>query len=197
MVGGFSQVPDWRWYIHLGEKTIFMKGSIPTCLKRMTIAHFSQALWEETLENIGISKYTAFPVLANIDDLTVIKIVEELGYILDISPEQLADKFGDYWVNIYSQEAYSRYYFKYQRAMDFLLGMDDLHKQITQQIKNAQPPRFSYQFEADNVMIMEYKSHRNLIDLMIGLIKGVGKYYHEELQITKLSANKVRIIFPY
>ena len=163
----------------------------------MTIAHFSQALWEETLENIGISKYTAFPVLANIDDLTVIKIVRELGYILDISPDQLADKFGDYWVNIYSQEAYSRYYFKYQRAMNFLLGMDELHQQITQQIKNAQPPRFSYQFEADNVMIMEYKSHRNLIDLMVGLIKGVGKYYHEELQITKLSANKVRIIFPY
>ena len=173
-----------------------MKGSIPTCLKRMTIAHFSQALWEETLENIGISKYTAFPVLANIDDLTVIKIVEELSYILEISPEQLADKFGDYWVNIYSQEAYSRYYLKYQRAMDFLLGMDELHKQVTQQINNAQPPRFGYQLEADNIMIMEYKSQRNLIDLMIGLIKGVGKYYHEKLAITKLTANEVRIVFP-
>lgn len=43
---------------------------------------------------------------------------------------------------------------------------------------------------------MEYKSHRNLIDFMIGLIKGVGKYYHEELQITKLAANRVRIVFP-
>ena len=163
----------------------------------MTIAYFGQALWEETLENIGISKYTAFPVLADIDDLMVIKIVEELGHILDISSEQLADKFGDYWVNIYSQEAYSRYYFKYQCAMDFLLGMDKLHQQVTQQIKNAHPPRFGYQFAADNIMIMEYKSHRNLIDLMIGLIKGVGKYYHEELQITKLTANSVRIVFPY
>lgn len=173
-----------------------MKGSIPTCLKRMTVAHFGKEPWEETLENIGISKYTVFPVIANIDDVTVIKTIEELGHVLALSPTQLADKFGDYWVNTYSQEAYSRYYSKYQGAMDFLLGMDELHQQITYQISNAQPPRFSYQVEADNIMIMEYKSHRNLIDLMIGLIKGVGKYYHEELQVTQLTANKVRIIFP-
>lgn len=178
-------------------KLILMKGSIPTCLKRMTVAHFGKESWEETLENIGISKYTVFPVIDNIDDLTVIKIIKELCQVLAISPTQLADRFGDYWVNTYSQEAYSRYYSKYQCAMDFLLGMDELHQQITYQIKNAQPPRFSYQVEADNIMIMEYKSHRNLIDLMIGLIKGVGKYYHEELQVTQLAENKVRIIFPY
>lgn len=174
-----------------------MKGSIPTCLKRMTVAHFGKEPWEETLENIGISKYAVFPVIENIDDLTVIKIIEKLCQVLAISPSQLADKFGDYWVNTYSQEAYFRYYSKYQCAMDFLLGMDELHQQITYQIKNAQPPRFSYQVEADNIMIMKYKSYRNLINLMIGLIKGVGKYYHEELQVTQLAENKVRIVFPY
>lgn len=138
-------MPDWWRYIHsFIEKAIFMKGSIPTCLKKMTIAHFGKERWEKTLENIGISKYTVFPVMEDIDDLTVLKIVEELCQTLAISLSQLADEFGDYWVNVYSQEAYSRYYFKYQGAMEFLLGMDELHKQVTQQIINAQPPKFSY-----------------------------------------------------
>jgi hypothetical protein len=43
---------------------------------------------------------------------------------------------------------------------------------------------------------MKYKSRRGLIDFMVGLIKGVGKFYKEDLKVTKLSSDKVEIVFP-
>jgi hypothetical protein len=43
---------------------------------------------------------------------------------------------------------------------------------------------------------MKYKSHRNLIDFLVGLIKGVGKFYKEDLKVTKLTNDKVEIVFP-
>ena len=43
---------------------------------------------------------------------------------------------------------------------------------------------------------MKYKSHRNLIDFLVGLVKGVGKFYKEDLKVSKLSNDKVEIVFP-
>jgi hypothetical protein len=44
-------------------------------------------------------------------------------------------------------------------------------------------------------LIMHYKSHRGLIDFMVGLIKGVGKYFKENLQVRKLGDKRVEIVF--
>jgi len=43
---------------------------------------------------------------------------------------------------------------------------------------------------------MKYISKRGLIDFMVGLIKGVGKYYREDLKVTKLGNDRVKIVFP-
>jgi len=42
---------------------------------------------------------------------------------------------------------------------------------------------------------MTYKSPRNLIHICIGLVKGVGKYYQENLEVTKLSNDKIKVKF--
>jgi len=48
----------------------------------------------------------------------------------------------------------------------------------------------------EKALIMKYKSQRGLIDFMIGLIKGVGKFYREDLGVTKLGNDQVEIVFP-
>jgi hypothetical protein len=34
-----------------------------------------------------------------------------------------------------------------------------------------------------------------MIDIYIGLVKGVGEFYKEKLVVTKLSAERVKIVF--
>ena len=114
---------------------------------------------------------------------------------LNLSREQVADAFGDYWVNDYSQKVYGHLYKIHKNAKDFLMAMDKVHYDLTKKMENARPPRFEYEQIDDKTLIMHYKSQRGMIDFMIGLIKGVGKFYNENLEVEKLSEDKVKIVF--
>lgn len=43
---------------------------------------------------------------------------------------------------------------------------------------------------------MVQEKYRGLIDICIGLVKGVGKHFHEDLKVTKLSDDRIRVVFP-
>jgi len=81
-------------------------------------------------------------------------------------------------------------------SKDFFLNMDKVHHVTTATIPNAHPPRFDYSWENDKTLIMKYRPPRNLIDFMVGLIKGVGKHFKEDLAISRTADNSVRIVFP-
>ena len=124
--------------------------------------------------------------------MTVIKTAcESLGLTI----VELADVYGDYWINVFAPKVYSPYY-NVDSAREFLLNVDFIHTSITKRIPNAQPPRFNYEWLSHDTLIMTYHSKRGLIDFMVGLIKGVGKYFNEDLKVTKLSNTKVKIVFP-
>jgi len=77
------------------------------------------------------------------------------------------------------------------------LKMDSVHVATTKSIPGANPPRFEYEWKDEKTLIiLKYKSRRSLVDLMVGLIKGVGKFYKEDLKVTKLGSDKVEIAFP-
>ncbi len=76
-----------------------------------------------------------------------------------------------------------------------LLKLDSIHTTVTKNIPNSRPPKFSYEWKDEKTLLMTYNSQRNLIDLFIGLAKGVGKYYRENLSIKKLSTNNIEITF--
>jgi hypothetical protein len=63
-------------------------------------------------------------------------------------------------------------------------------------MKNAHPPRFDYTWKNEKTLIMHYKSQRGLIDFAVGLIKGVGKFYHENLRVAKVGSDQIEIVFP-
>jgi len=134
--------------------------------------------------------------ISDIDDQVVMNVIKSACDVLNLSLEQVADAFGDYWVNVYTQKIYRVHYLDCNTSKDFLLKMDYVHVMVTNNIPNARPPRFEYEWKDQKTLIMKYKSHRNLIDLLVGLIRGVGKFYKEDLKVTKLTNDKVEIVFP-
>ena len=171
-----------------------MKGSILSCLEELVVTRFGRDKWEQSLEDAGLKKSTVFLPITDYDDSKTMQVVEAVCKNLQISLEQAADAFGDHWVNAYSQELYDHFYAD-RTAKDFLLNMDNVHVAITKNMKNARPPRFEYEWKDEKTLIMHYKSHRPLVDFVVGLVKGVGKYYKEDLGVTKIGSNKVQIVF--
>ena len=172
-----------------------MKGVIITCLESLVKEQFGQHSWEDILEEAGLERRAIFNMTSNVQDKSVLDIVNATCKVLNITLDQAADAFGDYWVNVYAPKVYSMYYRKAHSAKEMLLNMDKLHETVTASIPDAHPPRFDYEWQGEHTLIMHYKSHRGMIDFFVGLIKGVGKYYNEELRVTKKSETAVEIVF--
>lgn len=173
-----------------------MKGVIVLCLKEMVQKRFGEDKWETALKKAGIEKEPTIMPRSDVDDQIVLNVINSVCEVLHISLDQAADAFGDYWINTYAQRMYGVYFTVAKTAKDFLLKMDSTHVTATKNIPGAHPPRFDYEQPDEKTLIMTYKSSRGLIDIMIGLVKGVGKFYHEDLKITKLEGNRVKIVFP-
>jgi len=175
-----------------------MKGVILLALKEMVIERFGGASrWEEILETAGITEKLHILPITDIDDRIVMDILNGLMKVLNINIEKAGEALGDYWINVYAQKFYKAYFVGVKNAKEFLLKMDNVHTASTKNLPEASPPKFQYEWKDDNTLIMKYLSKRKLIDIMVGLIKGVGKYFNEELKVRKIANDRVEIVFPY
>ena len=162
----------------------------------MVQKEFGKEKWESVLKKAGIEREPMITPISDVDDQTCMKVINSVYKVLNISLTQAADVFGDYWVNVYVRRIYYSYYEDCKSAKEFLLKMDSIHTSMTKAMSNAHPPRFEYEWKDDKTLIMKYKSQRNLIDIFVGLVNGVGKFYKEDLKVTKLGNDKAEIVFP-
>lgn len=112
-----------------------------------------------------------------------------------MTKSQVGGAFGNYWVNNYALKHYSSYYDRSKSAREFLLNMDNVYVVMTRNIQNARPPRFKYEWENDKVLNIEYISSRGLIDILIGLVKGVATYFNEDILVKKTANDRIKVIF--
>ncbi|MGY6561034.1 MAG: heme NO-binding domain-containing protein [Luteibaculaceae bacterium] len=172
-----------------------MKGTIHKCVEKLVIEKFGIDKWEECLESVGLDEDHVFMMNDDVDEAKTMELLTKAPAILGISLPQLFDAFGEYWSCVYAPKVYPAYYEGVNNSKEFLLKLDRIHVEITQNVPNARPPRFTYSWSNENTLLMEYTSGRGLVDLFISLAHGMGKYFNETLGITK-DNNKVTIVFP-
>lgn len=172
-----------------------MKASIADCLAKLVMEKFGKDAWTKSLEKAGMSKYTIFLPFHDIDDERMMQLIDSVCSVVNITKAQAFEAFGDYWVNNYACNIYRVYFTNATSSKDFLLNMDSIHEKITKNIDNAHPPRFDYRWKNNHTLIITYKSKRNLIDMLTGLVKGVGTYYKESIKVNKMGRDTVEITF--
>jgi methyl-accepting chemotaxis protein len=173
-----------------------MKGVIVECMSQLVKEKKGEAAWEAILQDAGLAKNTLFLSTQDVEDATVMRVVDSACRVLGQSLADTADAFGTYWITRYAPKIYKIYFGRFQTAREFLLEMDQLHEKVTQNVPNARPPRFEYETPAPQTLIMTYRSGRGMIPFFIGLIKGVGRYFQEDLQVVHLGENRVKVRFP-
>jgi hypothetical protein len=172
-----------------------MKGIIAVCLKEMVIERFGIEKWEAVLINAGETQDISFLATGDVDDKYVMRLIKAACKAVNVSMQEIADIFGEYWINTFSQKVYGGLYRRHKTAEKFILAMDLLHLDVTRNIRNASPPGFDFNWKDGKTLIMTYKSKRNMIDFAAGLIRGAGKYYTEDLEVTKINDKQLQIVF--
>ena len=174
-----------------------MKGVIVIALKELVVEKFGLNRWNEILKGAGIEKEPYMTVLSDIDDKIVLDVLKSLCRMLGMTSQQAADAFGEYWMTVYAPKHYQAYFLNVKNAKEFLLKMDQVHVSSTKTMKDARPPRFQYEWKDNRTLIMTYISKRGLMDIFEGLVKGVARYYKEDLKIRRVGTDKLEIVFPY
>jgi RNase P/RNase MRP subunit POP5 len=175
-----------------------MKMEITDCLAEMIKQKFGKEKWEEilTLSDMGKgSNSFRYFIGFDIIDEKVMDIIQNTCKVLDITREQAAEAFGDYWINVYAPKLYPKYFDRFKSAKAFIMGMDQVHREVTEDIENAHPPRFDFEELDENTLRVHYKSKRKMIDFYIGLVKGIGIHFDTKLDIVKESDDYVLITF--
>ncbi len=174
-----------------------MKATITNCLAELVETRFGKDKWNAILTDSGLqsqsSKFRLSP--SDVPDDQVYKLLASTCKVLEITSQQAADAFGSYWCCTYAPRLYSPIVKQFKNAKDMILGLDTVHIMMTSTIQTAHPPRFNYNWELDNSLVVTYESYRNMIYIYIGLVKGVGEFFKEKLVVTKLSGQQVKIVF--
>ncbi len=173
-----------------------MKGAILACLQEFVESETSSEKWREIVAHAGVNAPFLYTPIDSVPEEDVVAVVSSLCEILSLPLETAADAFGEFWVKNYTQKLYWTFYLGVGSAKEFLLKLNDIHVKTTRLVKGAEPPRFEYEWENEKTLIMRYISRRNLLDFAIGLVRGVGKFYKEDLQVSKVGADRIRIEFP-
>jgi len=171
-----------------------MKEVIPICLSELVTKRFGAEPWGRLLETAGLPKTAYFLPAQDVPDATVMKVIQAACSVLGLQPMAAAEAFGEYCCE-YAPRIYAAYYRGPQNAREFLLRMKEVHEKVTRTVPNAHPPVFSYEQQAPRKLVMKYSSGRGLGDIFVGLVKGVGRYFKEELQVRRIGPGTVEVSF--
>ncbi len=173
-----------------------MKGVIVLALRDMMVERFGADKWKAVLNGAGLAAEPLILPISDVDDAQVFKLVESVCQVLNLTGRQAAEAFGDYWMMTYAAKMYPNLLASATNSRDFLLGLEELHVSLTKTMRNARPPHFDYEWVSPKTLAMRYRSDRGMVDYVVGLAQGVGHYYRETLQVRKLSADRVEVVFP-
>lgn len=170
-----------------------MHGSFIVCLKEMMISKFDEIFWNEALENIGLDK--SFRPVSNIEieDGTAIRIIKSCIKKLNLDERRFGEIYGNYWINVFARQKYFAFFDACKNVKTFLGQLNSVHQKITINLKDPKPPTFSVSWENPLTAIIDYKSSRGFIHIAIGLLKGLGNYYNEDIAVYRIENNKIKL----
>ena len=170
-----------------------MKRTIVKAAKNLVISKFGEQVWAKILIETGFNKNKIFFLREDIDDNEVMKLLDNTAKVTGLSLYQVLEAFADHWVNVHLPTVYPHIHF--DDLKEYILSIDEIHVMMTESVPGAKPPRFEYEWKSDKELIMTYKSHRNLIDLVVLILRKLGEKYNEKITVEKIDEKHLRIIF--
>jgi hypothetical protein len=171
-----------------------MKGTVVKCMEELVTNKFGVEKWKQSLKNAGLPENRFFTTGEDVAEPEILAIMKGIGTAAGISMEQVYEAFGEYWSSVYAPALYDVYFTKAKSTRDMLANLDQIHVSMTKTIKNAHPPRFTYEWKGEDTLVMHYDSNRGLVALMPGLIRGLGKYYKDKPKVTT-TGNALQVQF--
>ena len=115
----------------------------------------------------------------------MVLLVTHLAKITGRDVDELVELFGEYLFERYVVR-YPVFFKGIENALDFLETVDGhIHFEVRKLYPTAELPTFVYDRKGPELLAMEYHSTRPFANLCRGLIRGCGKHFGQQLEISE------------
>ncbi len=162
-----------------------MYGLVNKAIEGLVVSEFGAQKWQQIKEKAGYHEET-FISMISYDDSITYNLVGAASEITNVSPENLLEAFGSYWVKYTAEEGYGDMLkMGGDNFVDFLNNLNDLHQRVGSMMPGLVPPFFETEGLGDKKIKLTYISKRvGLVPMVIGLLKGLGERFEiKNLQI--------------
>jgi hypothetical protein len=162
-----------------------MYGMVNKGVADLVINRFGEATWREILVKADIET-EAFISMESYPDEVTYNLVGAASDVLGIPTKEVLELFGEYWISYTAQEGYGPLMeMAGNNLTDFLKNLDRLHSSVGHIMPKLNPPSFKCTDITDHSLKLHHYSDRHgLEDMVIGLIKGLGKKFKTQCHVT-------------
>lgn len=167
-----------------------MYGLVNQGLEDYIRQQFGDANWAATLARAGID-LDMFVALQSYPDEVTVRLVGAGSDLLGMTPASLLEGFGEHWILYTAQAGYGDMLAMFGSTLqEFLFNLDNLHSHVTLTFPALRPPSFSVEpGDSDDQILVHYRSSRHgLAPFVVGLLRGLGKRFRQDLTIQHLQA---------
>jgi len=162
-----------------------MYGLVNRAVQELVSSQFGKETWLEIKRKAETGVH-AFVSMQTYPDEVTYKLVGAASEVLKISPTQVLEAFGEYWITYTASSGYGDMFAMFGSSMsDFLSNLDNLHARVATTFPALQPPSVRCTEVTATGMRVHYHSTRDgLAPLMVGLLRGLGKHFHTPVDVT-------------
>ena len=163
-----------------------MYGLVNKAIQDMVCSRFGEDIWKEIKHKAEVDVDVFLSMEGYPDDMTH-KLVKAASLVLSLSPKQIMQAFGEFWVQYTAQEGYGEMMdMSGDTLPEFLENLDNLHARVGVSFPKLQPPSFECTDMEENSLSLHYRSDREgLTPMILGLVKGLGTRFDTEVHITQ------------
>jgi hypothetical protein len=162
-----------------------MYGLVNKAIADMVCDQFGTDIWHQIREKAAVEQDTFLSMEGYPDDVTH-RLVKAASEVLQLSPAQIMEAFGEFWVKYTAQEGYGELLdMSGDNLPEFLQNLDNLHARVGVSFPKLKPPSFDCAENSEDELSLEYRSEREgLAPMVIGLVKGLGDRFETEVDVT-------------
>ncbi len=163
-----------------------MYGLVNKAIQDMVCSRFGKEIWQEIKQKAEVDVAVFISMEGYPDDLTH-RLVKAASAVLGLSPSEIMQAFGEFWVQYTSEEGYGEMMdMSGDTLPEFLENLDNLHARVGVSFPKLQPPSFECSDMEEDSLSLHYRSSREgLTPMIIGLVKGLGTRFDTEVDITQ------------
>lgn len=163
-----------------------MYGLVNKAIADMVKSKFGEETWQQIREKAAVEDKTFLSMEGYPDDVTH-RLVKAGSDVLNLSPAEIMQAFGEFWVEYTAQEGYGELMdMSGDNLPEFLQNLDNLHARVGMSFPKLKPPSFESSEIDENSLTLEYRSEREgLAPMIFGLVKGLGNRFDTEVDVTQ------------